>query len=128
MKRLLLAALVGLTALPALPAVAKETPRCERQDRHRDCPPQAGREGKGPRHHNEGRPAPRHAGDDRRAEPGRDWQPGQTYKGRGDRIDHRRADLPRPPRGQHWIRDGERYLLVSDGSGVIRHVMARALR
>lgn len=140
MKRLTLAALLALTAAPLMPAFAdaKEPPRCEqpsgrpapdRQGQRPDCPPPP-REGRSEHRPAPGdRPAPR---DDRRAEEraelGAVWRSGQTYKGRGERVDHKRVELPAPPRGQHWIRDGERYLLVSDDSGIIRSVIARALR
>lgn len=125
MKRLLLAALVALTAAPALPALAqaKEAPRCERPSDRPDCPPQ--RDRREPHRDKGDRPAPH---PDRRAERPHDWRPGESYRGPGAAVDHRRADLPAPPRGQHWIRDGERYLLVTDGGRIIRSVMARALR
>lgn len=114
-------------ALPAF-AEAREAPRCERpvdrpggarQDRRPDCPARV----KADRHQTD-----RGRHDSRRAEPRRDWRPGETYRGKGQRIGHRRADLPAPARGQHWIREGDRYLLVTDGGGIIRSDMRHALR
>ncbi|WP_207101839.1 RcnB family protein [Paracoccus shandongensis] len=55
-------------------------------------------------------------------------RPGDSDRGPGACVGHRRADLSVPPRDQHWIRDGARYLLVSDDGGIVRSVMARALR
>ncbi|WP_347140134.1 RcnB family protein [Paracoccus sp. SSK6] len=136
MKRLLLST---LTAVPAF-AEAREAPRCERpadrlgalrQDRRPNCPARL----KADRHQTDrGRHDSRRAAahqapqEERRAQPRRDWRPGDTYRGKGQRIDHRRADPPAPARGQHWIREGDRYLLVTDGGGIIRSVMRHALR
>jgi Ni/Co efflux regulator RcnB len=58
------------------------------------------------------------------------WERGQRlgyYDGRFDEVNYRRANLPPPRRGYHWVRAdrGDAYLLVSIRSGRILQVIVR---
>lgn len=53
------------------------------------------------------------------------WKKGGKYTGKGSRIsDHRRHNLQAPPKGHRWVRDGNDFLLVAIGSGVIAAIVA----
>ncbi len=58
-------------------------------------------------------------------ERGQGWARGAKYTGKGAQVDYRRADLPAPGKHQHWLRDGDSYLLVSERTGVIAQVRPR---
>lgn len=54
----------------------------------------------------------------------RQWKKGAKYNGNGSRIsDHRRHNLKAPPKGHRWVRDGNDFLLVAIGSGIITSIV-----
>lgn len=53
-----------------------------------------------------------------------EWRKGALYSGRGSRVtDYRRHNLKAPPKGHRWVRDGNDFLLIAIGSGVIASVV-----
>lgn len=52
------------------------------------------------------------------------WKKGSKYSGKGTRVsDHRRHNLKAPPRGHRWVRDGNDFLLVAIGTGIIASIV-----
>jgi Ni/Co efflux regulator RcnB len=53
------------------------------------------------------------------------WKKGARYGGKGTRVsDHRRHNLKTPPKGYRWVRDGNDFLLIAIGSGIIASIVA----
>mgnify|MGYP002621332817 CR=1 FL=1 len=52
------------------------------------------------------------------------WKKGGKYAGKGARVsDHRRHNLKAPPKGHRWVRDGNDFLLVAIGTGIIASIV-----
>lgn len=52
------------------------------------------------------------------------WRKGAKYSGKGSRIsDHRQHKLQAPPKGHRWVRDGNDFLLVAIGTGIIASIV-----
>ncbi|MBN9044776.1 MAG: RcnB family protein [Rhizobiales bacterium] len=112
MFRKILLAAVALSFAGAPLAQAQDFPRRKPAPHHRMEPAR-------PPHHGPsfGRPG---------ADRGH-WHAGQRYSGwRGHREirDYQRYGLRRPGRGQHWIRVGNEYLLITAATGFIAGVLA----
>ena len=54
-----------------------------------------------------------------------DWRrKGGHYRGHGREVrDYRNYRLKTPPRGYHWVRDGNDYILVGVSSGIISAII-----
>lgn len=53
------------------------------------------------------------------------WKKGGKYSGKGARVsDHRRHNLKAPPKGHRWVRDGNDFLLIVTGTGIIASIVA----
>lgn len=53
------------------------------------------------------------------------WKKGAKYRGKGTRVsDHRRHNLKAPPKGHRWVRDGNDFLLIATGTGIIAAIVA----
>lgn len=53
------------------------------------------------------------------------WKKGAKYSGKGTRVsDHRRYNLKAPPKGHRWVRDGNDFLLIATGTGIIAAIVA----
>lgn len=51
------------------------------------------------------------------------WKKGERYSGRGARVsNYRQHNLKAPPKGHRWVRDGNDFLLVAIGTGVIASI------
>ncbi len=100
------AAVIGLSALSA-PAMAQS---------NRQPAPQA-------EQNQSAKPAPK-----RKAAPptpAQQWKQGERYTGKGTQVDYRKHKLPQPGKGQYWVKDGERFLLLKPKTGTIAAI-ARA--
>jgi len=54
----------------------------------------------------------------------REWKKGGKYSGKGSRIsNYRQHNLKAPPEGHRWVRDGNDFLLVAIGTGVIASIV-----
>lgn len=54
------------------------------------------------------------------------WQRGHRYHGPSYVVrDYRHYHLRTPPRGQHWVRADDRYLLVAVATGIIMDIATR---
>lgn len=137
MKKFLVAMALATAALPALAPVASAAPGRDRevvryQETHRDG-----------RHVTQTRVVERHytvngrrynaqRGPDWRAPRGyqhRNWSRNQRLPGEYRRVvvrDYGRYHLPRPGRGQQWVRVDNDVILVSVASGIIGAVIANA--
>lgn len=52
------------------------------------------------------------------------WRKGAKYSGKGSGIsDYGRHNLKAPPKGHRWVRDGNDFLLVAIGTGVIASIV-----
>lgn len=52
------------------------------------------------------------------------WKKGARYSGKGTRVsDHRRHNLQPPPKGYRWVRDGNDFLLIATGTGIIASIV-----
>jgi Ni/Co efflux regulator RcnB len=62
------------------------------------------------------------------AEPGGDWRPGghvpAEYRGPQHEVDWRSHHLRQPPRGYHWVQNGNNYVLAAVAGGLIASVIA----
>ena len=154
MKKYLLPALLAMTAYAGLPytslADQPRPARCEQGQKDKDCQPpretppkerpkdatkpdrkssraETGREPRDDAHSHPGRAdalRPERLAQSA-PERGHDWVRGAKYTGKGARVDYQRANLPAPGKHQHWLRDGDSYLLISERTGVIAQVRPR---
>ena len=54
------------------------------------------------------------------------WKKGAKYNGRGARVsNYRQHNLKAPPKGHRWVRDGNDFLLVAVGTGIIASIVNR---
>lgn len=52
------------------------------------------------------------------------WTKGARYRGNGAQVsNHRRHNLQAPPAGHRWVRDGNDFLLVAVGTGIIASIV-----
>ena len=130
MNKFLSAAIAASLLLPAVaPTAALAQDRHDQDQRGGD---HRGPDNRGPDH----RGADWRGGPDRRDGPPMGWH---QYR-RGDRFDRNHAwryaeidyrqyhRLRPPPRGYHWVRNGDDALLVGIASGVVASIMIGAMR
>jgi Ni/Co efflux regulator RcnB len=59
---------------------------------------------------------------------GADWRPGghvsQEYWGHQHEVDWRAHHLRQPPRGYHWVQNGNNYVLAAVAGGLIASIVA----
>jgi Ni/Co efflux regulator RcnB len=56
------------------------------------------------------------------------WQRGGHYQGQREVVqDWHTRGLHQPPHGYEWVRDGDQYVLIAIGTGIIASVIANAL-
>ena len=154
MKKYLLPALLAVTAYAVLPHTAladqPKPARCAQGQTGKDCQPpretppwERPKDAAQPDRKSSRAEGGRAPGGDAQGHPGRDgaprperlvqsaregghdWVRGAKYTGKGARVDYQRADLPAPGKHQHWLRDGDSYLLISERTGVIAQVRPR---
>lgn len=55
------------------------------------------------------------------------WKKGGKYKGRGAVVtNYGRHKLRTPPKGHRWVRDGNDFILVAIGTGIITSIIGTA--
>ncbi|MEO9340426.1 RcnB family protein [Mesorhizobium sp. SB112] len=59
----------------------------------------------------------------------RQWKKGGKYGGQGSAVsDHRQHNLKAPPKGHRWVRDGNDFILVAIGTGIIASITSNTGR
>lgn len=57
------------------------------------------------------------------------WKKGGKYRGQGAPLsDYRRHNLKTPPKGHRWVRDGNDFILVAIGTGIITSIINSGAR
>ncbi len=61
----------------------------------------------------------------KKSQPVKKWKKGGKYQGGGKNVSNYRAhNLKAPPHGHRWVRDGDNFLLVAIGTGIIASIVA----
>ncbi|MBZ8134516.1 hypothetical protein CLD20_14645 [Afifella sp. IM 167] len=57
------------------------------------------------------------------------WHRGEHYRGKARTVeDYRARGLKAPPKGYHWVRDGDEYLMVAISTGIVSAIVRSAGR
>lgn len=110
-KTLFTAAVIGLsTSIVAVPALAGPQPIFPNQGYQR---------------HDDHRSRDRHREVRRHHKPSWMRHGGRMPRGhRGHAVDYRRHHLNKPPRGYHWVRYDDEYVLIAISTGIIAGIIA----
>lgn len=52
-----------------------------------------------------------------------EWKRGERFEGHRYVLDWRRHHVRQPPRGYQWVHEGNQYLMIAIGSGVIAEIV-----
>ncbi len=55
------------------------------------------------------------------------WHNGDRYNGARHQVDWRSHHLRQPPNGYEWVQNGNDYVLIAIGSGIVAGIIANAL-
>lgn len=55
------------------------------------------------------------------------WREGDRYNGARHQVDWRSHHLRQPPNGYEWVQNGNDYVLIAIGSGIVAGIIANAL-